>query len=122
LVELVASIPSRFKLRGVETKAVLRAAVEDLVPRPIITRKKMGFPVPIDRWLREAHWPLVEELVLSPRALARGHFRPEALRRLAEEHHQGHQNHGDRLWLLMNLELWQRQFLDGEASPLSLAA
>jgi asparagine synthase (glutamine-hydrolysing) len=122
LVERVVAIPSRFKLKGFTTKAVLREALKDLVPAPILSRKKMGFPVPIGRWLREKYWPLVQELVLSPRALSRGHFRPEAITRLANEHRDGKADHGDRLWLLLNLELWQRRFLEGEKSGLRLAA
>ena len=117
LVEHVAAIPGRFKLRGWQTKAVLRAALRDLVPRQILTRGKMGFPVPLGKWLRGPFWPVVQEFVLGPQALDRGLFKPDALRRLAEEHRTGAREHGDRLWLLINLELWQRIFLDGE--PLS---
>jgi asparagine synthase (glutamine-hydrolysing) len=114
LVEHVAGIPGRFKLRGWQTKAVLREALRDLVPREILTRKKMGFPVPVGRWLRGPFWPVVQEFVLGPRALARGLFKPDALRRLTEEHRKGTREHGDRLWLLVNLEIWQRIVLDGE--------
>jgi asparagine synthase (glutamine-hydrolysing) len=122
LVEAALAIPSGQKLRGFTTKAVLREALRDVVPKPILTRKKMGFPVPMGRWLREQHWPLVQELILSPRAMARGHFQPEALKKLAEDHRAGRADHGDRLWLLINLELWNRQFLDGEQASLHLAA
>jgi asparagine synthase (glutamine-hydrolysing) len=114
LVEHVTSIPGQFKLRGWQTKVVLREALRDLVPREILTRRKMGFPVPMGRWLGGPFWPVVQEFVLGPRALARGLFKPDELRRLAEEHRQGACAHGDRLWLLINLELWQRIFLDGE--------
>jgi asparagine synthase (glutamine-hydrolysing) len=114
LVEHVAAMPGRFKLRGFETKAVLRAAVRDLVPPAILRRRKMGFPVPVGRWLRGAFWPAVQEFVLGPRALARGLFQPAALRQLAEEHRTGQARHGDRLWLLVNLEIWHRVFVDGE--------
>ncbi|MGH7432460.1 MAG: asparagine synthase (glutamine-hydrolyzing), partial [Candidatus Methylomirabilales bacterium] len=113
-VEHVTAMPGRFKLRGWQTKAVLRAALRDLVPREILTRRKMGFPVPVGRWFRGAFWPVVREFVLGPRALRRGFFEPSFLRRLAEEHRAGAGEHGDRLWLLMNLEIWQRIFLDGE--------
>jgi len=113
-VERVAAMPGRLKLRGWETKAVMRAAVRDVVPREILARRKMGFPVPVGRWLRGPFRPLVDELVLGPRALARGLFEPSALRRLVASHRAGAVDHGDRLWLLINLELWQRIFLDGE--------
>jgi len=65
LVEHVVGMPARFKLRGWRTKAVLRDAVRDLVPREILRRPKMGFPVPVGRWLRGPFWPLVEEFVLG---------------------------------------------------------
>lgn len=114
LVEHVTAIPGHVKLTGWQTKAVLRAALRDLVPGEILRRRKMGFPVPMGRWLRGPFWPVVQELVLGSRALERGLFKPACLRRLAEEHRTGVREHGDRLWLLMNLELWQRIFLDGE--------
>ena len=114
LVEHVVRMPSALKLRGWHTKAVLRAALAPVVPRAILTRRKMGFPVPVGRWLRGAFQPLVDDLVLGPRALARGLFEPQALKQLAGEHHAGLANHGDRLWLLVNLELWHRVFVDGE--------
>jgi len=114
LVEQVATMPARFRLHGLRTKAVLRDAARDIVPREVLSRRKMGFPVPVGRWLRGPSWPLVEELVLGERALARGLFEPAALRRLADEHRSGAARHGERLWLLANLELWQRVFIDGE--------
>jgi asparagine synthase (glutamine-hydrolysing) len=57
---------------------------------------------------------VVEEFVLSPRTLRRNLFHPAALRTMAHEHHAGAADHGSRLWLLVNLEIWQRIFLDGE--------
>jgi asparagine synthase (glutamine-hydrolysing) len=113
-VEHVAALPGRLKLRGWHTKAVLRAALRDRVPSQILTRRKMGFPVPVGRWLRGAFWPVVEELVLGERARRRGLFEVAALRGLAEAHRSGAAEHGDRLWLLANLEIWQRLFVDGE--------
>ncbi|HVH66973.1 MAG TPA: asparagine synthase (glutamine-hydrolyzing) [Gemmatimonadales bacterium] len=113
-VEHIAALPPRSKLRGWRTKAVLRTALRDLVPREILTRRKMGFPVPVNRWFRDGFWPVVDEFVLGRRALARGLFRGAFLRRLADEHRAGTWEHGLRLWLLVNLEIWQRIFVDGE--------
>ena len=114
LVEQVTALPARFKLRGWRTKAVLRAALKDIVPRAILERRKMGFPVPFGRWIREGWWSVVQEFVLSPRTLRRNLFNPMVLRTMAQEHHAGAAEHGSRLWLLVNLEIWQRIFLDGE--------
>ncbi len=114
-VEQMVAIPGQYKLRGWETKAVLREALRDLVPRAILTRPKMGFPTPMGRWLRGSFAPLLHEFVAGPRTLARGLFNPAFARRLVNEHRSGAADHGDRLWLLMNLEIWQRIFLDGES-------
>src|SRR5690606_12654626 len=114
LVEMVAAIPARFRLRGMQTKALLRDAVRDLVPPQIMSRKKMGFPVPVGGWLRGAYWSVVEEFVLGRRTLERGHFNETEVNRLAQEHRHGVANHSERLWLLINLEMWQRIFLEGD--------
>ena len=115
LVADVVPLPSSFKVRGWRTKAILRAAVEGLVPPAIISRRKMGFPVPIGAWLRGGFAPLIDEFVLGPRATARRLFDQAALRRLAAEHASAAANHGERLWLLINLEIWQRIVHDGES-------
>jgi asparagine synthase (glutamine-hydrolysing) len=114
LVEHVVGLPARLKLRGFTTKAVLREALKTLVPPEILARRKMGFPVPVGRWLRTRFWPMVEEFVLGPRTLERGLFDPAVLRLLADEHRREGAEHGDRLWLLITLEIWQRVFVDGE--------
>jgi asparagine synthase (glutamine-hydrolysing) len=115
IVEHVAALPSSLKLRGWQTKALLRAAVRDLVPPAILSRRKMGFPVPVGRWLSTEFRPLVNEFVLSPRASERGLFDAAALRQMVAEHMSGAAKHGDRLWLLVNLEIWHRIFHDGES-------
>jgi asparagine synthase (glutamine-hydrolysing) len=82
----------------------------------------MGFPVPVGRWLRGGFWPVVEEFVLGPRALSRGLFDAAAIRRLAEDHRAGRAAHGQRLWLLLNLEIWQRVFVEGEDAAVVMKA
>jgi asparagine synthase (glutamine-hydrolysing) len=115
VVEYVAGLPGHFKVRGWQTKAVLRAAVADLIPPAILNRPKMGFPVPFGGWLRGAFSSMVDEFVLGSRSRSRRLFNPDALKRLTSEHLSGARAHGDRLWLLVNLEIWQRIFLDGES-------
>ncbi len=114
LVEHVVRMPARFKVRGFTTKAVLREALRKRVPREILHRRKLGFPVPFGRWAREQFAGQVRDTILGPRASARGLFEPAVLKRLVTEHEAGLANHADRLWLLLNLELWQRIFFDGE--------
>ena len=114
LMEFAASLPERMKLRGATTKHVLREAMRGFLPDQILSRSKMGFPVPIESWFRDQYRAVTHEYVLGERALDRRLFEPAALRQLVEEHQRGSGNHWERLWSLVNLEIWQRLFLDGE--------
>ncbi len=113
LMEFSAQMPDNLKLRGKTTKFVLREAMRGILPDEILTRKKMGFPVPIGKWFRGEYKHLIDEFVLSERALSRGIFEADFVRNLVEHHRQG-ENHDERLWALLNFEMWQRQFLDDE--------
>jgi asparagine synthase (glutamine-hydrolysing) len=114
-VEYAATIPGRYKLRGWKTKAVLREAVKDVLPPEILGRRKMGFPVPMGRWLAGDYTQLLDDLVLGGRALERGLFDADCLRQLVSEHRNGERDHANHLWSLINLEIWQRVFIDGES-------
>jgi asparagine synthase (glutamine-hydrolysing) len=114
LVEWSMRLPSTLKLRGYTTKAVLRDAMRELLPAPILARKKMGFPVPVGAWLRGPFRHLLDSYVLHERALARGLFRPEVVREIVARHDAGEPGHDQKLWMLLNLEIWQRIFLDGD--------
>ena len=114
LVEFTARLPQRLKLRGLTTKWILRRAMRGMLPPEILARRKMGFPVPVAGWLRGAWRGLLDEYVLGGRARARGWFDEAALSRLVASHVAGERNHGERLWALVNFEVWQRIFLDGE--------
>ena len=80
----------------------------------ILSRSKMGFPVPVSSWFRDQYRVVTHEYVLGERARARGLFANESVRSLVEEHERGAENHWERLWSLVNLEVWQRLFVDGE--------
>ena len=114
LAEFTVRLPERLKVRrGWTTKYVLRRAMQDVLPPEILSRRKMGFPVPIGKWFREQFQPVIEEYVLSDRALQRGIFEPAFVRSLVARHQAG-ENHSERLWALLNFELWQRRFFDGD--------
>jgi asparagine synthase (glutamine-hydrolysing) len=113
LVEFTARLPERLKLRGGTTKYILREAMRDVLPAEILSRGKMGFPVPIGAWLRGPYKGIVDELVLSPRALERGLFDASAIRTLVARHARG-EDHAERLWSLVNLEIWHRVVVEGE--------
>jgi asparagine synthase (glutamine-hydrolysing) len=118
LVEFTSSLPERLKLRRWTTKYVLRQSMKGVLPEQILTRPKMGFPVPIGAWFRGPYAQVLDEYVLSSRATERGIFNADTVRTLVGEHQRGVANHSERLWSLVNLEMWLRRFIDGEvASP-----
>ena len=114
LVEFTARIPARYSIQGMAGKFILKRAVEDLLPRELVYRKKMGFPTPWDYWLAGPQLDKIERLLLEPRATGRGLFRPEAVRRLCNEHRAKSRDHGNRIWRLLNFEIWQRVMIDGD--------
>jgi len=114
LVEFAAALPPRMKLRGFTTKWILREAVKAVLPAEILTRKKMGFPVPFGLWLRGAGAGIARDVLLDSRARQRGIMDPDAVTALIDAHARGATDGGDALWSLMNLELWYRTFIDGE--------
>jgi asparagine synthase (glutamine-hydrolysing) len=75
----------------------------------------MGFPVPVGSWFRSSHSSVIDEYVLSERALNRGIFDTAFVRNLVQRHNAG-ENHDERLWALVNFEIWQRQFFDNESA------
>jgi asparagine synthase (glutamine-hydrolysing) len=113
LTEWVAKLPQNMKLRGTTTKWILREAMKDKLPAPILSRKKMGFPVPVGGWLRNQWQPLLDEYVTGDRARSRGIFDPDTVKGLVAEHLSGI-NHSERLWALLTFEVWARIFLDGD--------
>ena len=117
LVEFAFQLPPRMKIRGKTNKYILRQALKDVLPKRILERQKMGIPVPIGTWLRGSYRGLLSEYVVGGRAAERGLFRREELERLVEEHTSMRRDHRHRLWSLINLELWHRQFIDGEGKP-----
>jgi asparagine synthase (glutamine-hydrolysing) len=112
VVELAARMPRRLKFRFGRGKRILRKAFADLLPESIRRRPKMGFGVPLDHWFRHEMKDFAREVLLEPRTLDRGYFRPEAVAQLFDEHQQGRFNHGYRLWSLLILELWQREWME----------
>lgn len=116
LVEFTATIPAKYSTNGMAGKSILKSAVADLLPEAIVHRQKMGFPTPWAYWLAGPQLEDLERVLLEPRSLERGLFRAEVLKRLFAEHRAGHRDHGNRIWRLLNLELWLRVCVDGESA------
>jgi asparagine synthase (glutamine-hydrolysing) len=114
LVEFTASIPAKYSTRGMAGKCILKSAVEDLLPSSIVHRQKLGFPTPWAYWLAGPSLDNLRNLLTESRTRDRGLFRADAVRRLFDEHTAGHRDHGNRIWRLLNLELWFRVCLEDE--------
>ncbi|HEX3280226.1 MAG TPA: asparagine synthase (glutamine-hydrolyzing), partial [Pyrinomonadaceae bacterium] len=112
VIEFAASLPEKYKLRGLTTKYLLKKVLKQLLPAENLTRRKMGFGVPIGHWFRGKLQPYLRETILSELALKRGLFRPEVVKRLVELHTRGERDYSSQLWSLLMLELWFQRFID----------
>src|SRR5580700_7166394 len=114
LVEFATNIPQALQLGGFAGKHILKKAVADLLPHEILYRPKLGFPTPWSRWLKVPQLDGIQKMLLEPRSLERGLFQPSAVEQLFAEHRAGHRDNYDRIWRLLNLELWQRVCIEKE--------
>ena len=119
LVEFTARIPADQQIEGMAGKFILKQAMEDLLPHDIVYRKKMGFPTPWALWLSGPQLQQIETMLSEPRSAARGLFRADAITRFFAEHRAGRRDHGNRIWRLLNLELWQRVCLEKDVEGVS---
>ena len=110
LVEYAASVPSRHKINGRDTKVVLKRAMEGQLPERILRRRKMGFPTPLEIMFRGELFDYAYDTLMSPQARGRGYFEPDAVRRLLVEHRSGVAANHRQIWQLMVLEEWHRRF------------
>lgn len=116
LLEFSATVPTRFKLRNGQGKYLLRRLLQRSVPASIVNRPKHGFEAPIGEWLRTALAPMAQDLFFDGRLRDRGIFAPRTVERLWREHASGTHDHRHRLWSLLMLELWFRQYVDDGAA------
>ena len=117
LLEFAARVPMSLKLKNGQSKYLLRRILDRRVPRSIIERPKRGFAAPIGEWLRGPLAPMTAELLLDGRLRDRGIFESREVARLWDEHRTRRAEHPHRLWQLVMLELWFRQFIDGTGAP-----
>lgn len=115
-VEFAARVPDQLKIRGGVAKYILKKAVEDLLPHEIIYREKMGFPTPLRSWfLQERAKPLFS-MLLDPEGLLASYLERGALQALLERHQNGIEDATDRIWRLLNLQIWGDLFLTGKTN------
>lgn len=112
LVEFAATLPQNLKLRKFTRKYLLKKVSKAWLPPEILNRKKQGFPMPTSQWLRKEAHPFMRDVLSASSIRRRGLFHPPFVEKLISEHERGFADHGPLLWGLMNVELWQRIFMD----------
>ena len=113
VLEFAASLPSRLKLNGLKTKFILKKALSSRIPKEIRDRKKTGFPVPYESWLRTDLKDLVWDVLTDSRTTNRGYFSKTAVEGLLKANSNG-SDYSKAIFSLLSLELWQRTFLENE--------
>jgi len=115
LVEFVANLPARLKLHDGETKYALKRAVADLLPEPVVRRRKMGFGVPLHRWFRGASEDYIREVLLDDLTRRHNVLDTQSVARVLDEHRSGRRDLSVQIWSLVCLELWWRTW--AKAAP-----
>jgi asparagine synthase (glutamine-hydrolysing) len=110
LAAFVSSLPDRFRVRGLQSKWVLREAGKQLIPERILARPKVGFRVPVNEWFRGEMREYLLDHLQSGSSITRAYYDPRVLDHVLAEHLNGRQNHEKPLWAMLNLEIWHRQY------------
>ena len=116
LAEWVARIPPERKIWDREGKALLKKALEPHLPHECMYRTKVGFRVPVAKFMKEEIRTQTDEILLGERFLDRGIIRGEFIRQMLDEHREGRTEHGTRLWSLICLEMWYRTWIDNDSN------
>jgi asparagine synthase (glutamine-hydrolysing) len=110
MIEMAARMPPRLKLRGLTRKYVLKRALENVLPKEVVWRKKAGFGAPIRSWLRGPLRPLVNDLLSEKTVKKRGIFRPGEVKRVVDANFSGREDYNLQVFQLLGLELWHQAF------------
>jgi asparagine synthase (glutamine-hydrolysing) len=118
VLEFAATLPAHFKLRGFSTKYLAKRALSSRVPREILERRKAGFPVPYESWLRRDLHKWLRDVLLDRETLSRGYFKSKSVKGLLEAD-QRTGGYSKELFSLAVLELWHRAFLGNQQIPVA---
>ena len=117
ILEFAASLPGKYKVHGFTTKYILKRVLSNRVPQEILNRKKVGFPVPYNAWLRTDLKDWIRDLLLDRETLQRGYFNRNCIERLISQNTALGGSYSKELFSLAVLELWHREFLGKQESP-----
>jgi asparagine synthase (glutamine-hydrolysing) len=115
-VEFAMQVPDHLKMRNGVQKYILKEAVSDLLPHTIVHRKKMGFPTPLQKWLRDPRAAPLLAAIVEPDGFLGNYLDLKAVREMVDQHRSGSHDMTDRIWRLLNLEVWADTFLTGRGT------
>ncbi len=117
LVDFTGRLPANDKVRGANKRHLFKLATQEILPEAIRQKKKQGFGLPVSVWMRRPGpmHELVHDVVLSQRSIERGYFEPAHVRYLIDRHDRGAWDHASEIYMLLMLELWHREYIDGHA-------
>lgn len=117
LLEFAASLPPHFKLNGFTMKYIWKKSLSKRIPEAILKRKKAGFPVPYESWLRNEFRDDIRDILTDRKTLQRGYFQKQGIEQLIKSNVE-HGLYAKEIFSLVTLELWHRMFFDGETVTL----
>ena len=112
LVEWLATLKSSQKIRGQETKYLLKKSMEPFLPNDVLYRPKMGFSVPLARWFRGPLKQRVQDALLGPRLAETGWFNREYLQHLVDAHNNGSRDYSASIWTILMFEAFLRNVME----------
>ena len=113
-VEFASRVPDSLKIRDGIGKYIIKRSVEDLLPKEIIYRKKMGFPTPLRQWFRDKASDSLFSGLLDPNGFLAQYVNLDQVQQLIHRQRSGAEDATDRLWRLLNLQTWGEIFIDGK--------
>jgi len=108
VLELISKIPTKYKIAGGTTKYVLREAFRDIVPEHVVSKKKLGFPVPLRKWLKDEFFAWAYDLIKN--SASDSYINKKEVLRLLIEHKNTSHDNSRQLWTILMFMLWQREF------------
>ena len=112
LVEFANLIPLEHKIKGIKTKHIFKEAMRDFLPKQILKKRKHGLSVPTNVWFRGKLKDYLFEVIFDKKTRSRGYFNFDYIEKLYKDYQEKNQPLDSHLWLILNFELWHRQFID----------
>ena len=110
LAQSVADLPRRYFINRTQGKRLLRQALGERLPRPVLERQKIGFKVPVDEWFRGPLRSLLYDTLTSPAAATRSIYKNGCVMKILDDHQKQRRNHEKLLWTILTLEIFFQEY------------